>query len=249
MKRFARALVVMLGLAVFGSVVSLVPQKPAAGAGSAPVNITSPIPLPVTGNVNATVNGAVGITGTPNVNVANTPNVNIGSLPAVQLGSGSTVGITGPVQVGNDAANPAVVRDVDNPARQPFQKTICIAFGSFTLQCTGLGLGLGFQVPATQRLVIEQVSGNCEQGAGSPVGTVPLRTQVGSDFVDHIFPLQPTPIFAAPTAVYSSSFNQVTRIYADPNSGVGFSGLQFAAFGTGIDALCKVSVSGYLLNP
>lgn len=64
MKRFARAIAVALGLVVFGSVVSLVPQKNARGAGAAPVNITSPLPLPVTGTVNAAVTGSVNVANT-----------------------------------------------------------------------------------------------------------------------------------------------------------------------------------------
>lgn len=65
MKRFARALVVALGIAVLASVVSLVPQKTATGAGGAPVIITSPLPLPVTGNVNSTISGTVGVNNFP----------------------------------------------------------------------------------------------------------------------------------------------------------------------------------------
>ena len=67
MKRFARALAVFFGIVVLGSFVLLVPQKNAAGAGSAPVTIVN-TPLPVTGDVSATVSGTVGIAGTPTVN-------------------------------------------------------------------------------------------------------------------------------------------------------------------------------------
>jgi len=57
MKRFAKLLLVTVGFGVLGFVMSLVPQKSATGAGSAPVSIASPLPLPVTGNVNAAVTG------------------------------------------------------------------------------------------------------------------------------------------------------------------------------------------------
>src|ERR1041385_3587852 len=56
----------------------------------------------------------VNVVNTPNVNVANTTTVTVANFPGTQSISGS-------VQVGNDTAHPVPVRDVDNPAKQPFQ--------------------------------------------------------------------------------------------------------------------------------
>lgn len=61
MKRFGRTLVVVLGLAVIGAFVSLVPQKSATAQGGPTVTIGGPIPLPVTGSVSATVAGSVNV--------------------------------------------------------------------------------------------------------------------------------------------------------------------------------------------
>jgi len=224
---------------VFTVVLSLAPSKPATASGSAPVTVMN-TPLPVQGTVSASQSG------TWNVGINGTPTVNVSSLPAIQFASGNTVGINGPVQVGNDAANPAVVRDVDNPARQPFQKLICVAFGNEANNCGALVNG--FTVQAGRRLVIEQVSGSCELESGTVLVSVALGTQVGSlDVVAHFLPLPPPPT-PTPTVVYSSSFNHVTRIYADPGSGVGINSGQFLG-STGTDAVCRLALSGYLLNP
>src|SRR5439155_26086314 len=101
------------------------------------VNTSSePVPVQGTATVNGTVQAAqsggwnVGINGTPNVNVANTaavnaqqsgtwevgitgtPNINVANMPTVAFDPASNT-----VKVGNDIANPVLVRDIDNPAR------------------------------------------------------------------------------------------------------------------------------------
>ena len=94
--------------------------------------------------------------------------VNVGNTPTVNLASGSSVGLdpsNNTVQLGNTMANPVPVRDVDNPARQPFQK------GTFYFLNDGessKGTTLFF-VPFGKRLVIEQVS---TFAAGAEVGQV-----------------------------------------------------------------------------
>lgn len=97
MKRFARLLAVTLGFGVLGFTMSLLPQKNAGGAGSAPVTIAGPLPLPVT------VSGTV----------------------AAQQSGNWNVGVTGgPVAVQNALSNgtPAALltQSADNPALQPF---------------------------------------------------------------------------------------------------------------------------------
>lgn len=89
MKRFARALVVVLGLAVIGSVVSLVPQRKAAAQSGPTVTIGSPLPLPVTGNVDATVNGTVAAqqSGNWNIGLTGTPTVSVGNFPSTLTGA------------------------------------------------------------------------------------------------------------------------------------------------------------------
>ena len=105
---------------------------------------------------------------TQNVNVVNTPTVKSqqDGVWNVGLASGSSVGIAGTPTVGLDAANntvkfdavnntvkidpaaPVPVRDVDNPARQPFAATCTIANNN-GFPCTLT------TVPPGQRLVFE----------------------------------------------------------------------------------------------
>src|SRR5437899_11619632 len=68
-----------------------------------------------------------------NVNVVNTPNVN----------------------VVNTTASPVPVRDVDNPARQPFQAEAMGGFADGASTTGDIPIGA---VPAGKRLVIEHVS-------------------------------------------------------------------------------------------
>lgn len=90
MKRFARFLLVTVGFGVLGFVMSLVPQKSATGAGSAPVNIMSPLPLPVTGSVNANITNSSAVP----VSVSNTPTVNANvTFPSALTGASVPVNL------------------------------------------------------------------------------------------------------------------------------------------------------------
>lgn len=134
MKRFARALAVLFGLVILGSIISLVPQKGATAANGAPVNITGPLPLPVTGAVNATVTGSVNVANTAANPVPVSGAVAVGNertlvdggfvpvplevsvtnstLPvtgSVGISGTPTVQLSGPVSVANTPANPVPV--------------------------------------------------------------------------------------------------------------------------------------------
>jgi hypothetical protein len=108
---------------------------------------TEAVPTRAQGTTN--VAGAVSITNTPTVN-------------AQQSGAWN-VGLTGSptVQVGNDAANPVLVRDVDRPTAQPFEQQVEV-----TIPDGNGGENAGFLVPLGKLLVIEQVSarGNAPSG-------------------------------------------------------------------------------------
>jgi hypothetical protein len=82
-----------------------------------------------------------------------------------------------PVTVINTPAQPVPVRDVDNPARQPFQTSTSSLTNAFNAQGFGLTLTT---VPAGKRLVIEFVSAACSPTGGGGVVPNPLRvtTQV-----------------------------------------------------------------------
>jgi hypothetical protein len=90
-KRFARALAVTVGLLVLGSVISLVPQKNATGAGAAPVFVTN-TSVPVSGSVNATVTGTVAVSNLPATQpVSGT--VSVGNFPATLTGTSVPVSL------------------------------------------------------------------------------------------------------------------------------------------------------------
>jgi hypothetical protein len=70
------------------------------------------------------------------VNVVNTPTVSVATMPPLLI----------------DSSNPVLVRDVDNPARQPF------TFQQLRVTNGGEPENFTFQVPTGKRLVVEQVS-------------------------------------------------------------------------------------------
>lgn len=120
-KRYARLLLVTIGLGVLAFAMSLVPQKTATGAAAAG-------PLVTVTNFPATLTGAAvpaSITNSSPINVAGT--VTVSSLPSVALG--------GAVTVGNPATNPVQTRDTDNQVRQPFQTT-CVTPPTLTSVAT-----------------------------------------------------------------------------------------------------------------
>jgi len=214
MKQFSKLMLIALSFGISAVALSLLPSKPVGAAGSAPVTVTN-TPLPVQGAVGATQNGLW------------------------------NVGITGgAVNVANSASSPVFARDVDNAARQPFQKNLCISLsGAFLPFCSGIPDR--FAVPDGKRLVIEQVAGDCIQQSGTQVVEISLRTQVGSDLVPYAFPLQPPPTFSAPSGLYATSLNHLSRIYADPGTTVDIPRAQLIG---GMEAYCVLGVSGYLVN-
>jgi hypothetical protein len=210
MNRFSRVIAVT-GLVVLGLVVSLVQPKRAEGVGpnsTQNVNVTNP-----SLSVNASQSGTwnVGITGTPSVNVG-TPTVTIG----------------------NPATSPVLVRDLDSPARNPFQVEVC----SGTLPyCPGIPDR--FNVPVGQEFVVEYVSGKCE----GPAGKVSLAfdnaagSQTGANWLNDL-------TIADTTGV---RFGQVVHIYADPRTQLAFGTYFFGGPGQGRQG-CDISLSGYMVT-
>ena len=139
------------------------------------------------------------------VNVVNTPTVR-----AEQLGQWN-VGLSGTptVQVGNAANSPVFVRDVDNPARQPFQRELdpLVTVGQFTASDS-------LTVPAGKRLVIEF--------ATAPVTTPPgtklwVRIQTTVNGISNQYSLLPE--LQGSFAASGSDFllaAQPMKVYADP---------------------------------
>jgi hypothetical protein len=113
-----------------------------------------------------------------------------------------------------------LVRDADNPARQPFQarKVVSDVIPN-TLHIFKLA-----DIPQGKRLVIEQVSFKAEVSADglNRVSTASLRTQVFDLTGDHeliMSKLQNRPI--QPDGYFARDFfvaNQQMRVYADPGT-------------------------------
>lgn len=165
LRQFARPFAVALVVLLFGSILTLVPQKSASGVGSAPVTVVNTTPIAVTGTLTGTVSGTVGATqtGAWNVGITGTPSVNVATLPAVQLQQA-----TGPLAVSNptNQSNQAVPLSVSDGN----------AFHSFHASCVETSGEPGFcsfgsLFQGGQELVIEQVTGHVP---GAPPGTVPL---------------------------------------------------------------------------
>ncbi len=121
------------------------------------------------------------------------------------------------------------MRDVDNPARQPFQRLLNSINGNFA-------------VPDGKRLVIEYVSGTLDGLTNCTANYVFITTTISvageAQIVSHIFP--PTPISSL-----RAVFGQQTRIYADPNTVVS---ARLNTNPDNCDSSLVAYISGYLVN-
>lgn len=120
------------------------------------------------------------------------------------------------------------VRDVDNPARQPFQfSLIAVAPNN------------EFTVPSGKRLVIEYVSGHLSVSLGQQLESVYLLTKVNNSSVFHYF--APMPTGGVTQSIFTVS--QQTRIYADPGSKV-----RFFTQGADVTEFGDLTISGYFVD-
>lgn len=204
----------VLLLGAIGAVMNSGSTTPALHAAptTPPVTIAGPFPLPTTAAQNGAWN--VGISGTPNVNVTNTPGVNINNTPNVNITGTPTV------------------RNADEPAREAFQATVQVGFG------TGLQ---GVPIPAGKRLIIDYVSihGNASGTTGAIVPTILLESSIDSQASVNYYI---SPVQIDPT-IDQWRASQLVKIYADSLTiGVGYAGsvpfvLSFA-----------VDISGHLID-
>ena len=162
-----------------------------------------------------------------------------GTVQAQQNGTW-TVGIDGTPTflVGNAADAPLPTRDVDNAARQPFQRFLVDQINPGE---SNAGSRISFTVPEGKRLVIEYVSF---------IGVVPtgqkLRVKVDAHaggIGSHHLTLTNEGTFQGGTEDVKAS--QLTHFYADPGTDVFIGVARNSVNGTvGINA----SVSGYLVD-
>lgn len=156
-----------------------------------------------------------------------------------QAASGNPV-----VTVGNV---PLPSRDVDNPARRPFQTTLCRGYGSAELCGT---TPHSYSVPNNSRLVIEFVSGTCPPaGTSLPTGLnvtgALLQTVAGGTAATHLFAVSPGLSIGGLNGV---AVSQQTRIYADPGTTVTLSA-DVGGLGVSGSMTCTLAISGHTVTP
>jgi len=215
-KQFSKLMLIALGFGILTLALSLVPSKPVGAAGSAPVMVTN-TPLPV--------QGTVGVNNFPTTQpISGT--VSVGNFPTTQN-----------VSFSNTSATPLHIRDVDNPAHNPFGiAQVCrLAVGS-----EGCEFG-SITVPAGMEWVIETVSVVATLPSGQR-GIVSVQSSVGGFATGANIPL-----------TFAGNFNgsdtyevtQALRLYADPNSSVQFVAIRNDATGS---ASFEFEISGYTVT-
>lgn len=138
-----------------------------------------------------------------------------------------------PLQV----ASPLEIRDLDNPARQPFQA------GSSCSTTSDGCFGSFITVPAGKRLVIEYMSMLADIPAGQ-VALWQVRTTVGGQHV-HFLPQSAPAVAGFIGSPGVAAVSQQVRLYADPGSVLI---LSFTRNGTGTQAHFDATISGYLVD-
>jgi hypothetical protein len=126
----------------------------------------------------------------------------------------------------------AIVKDIDQAARAPFQATVTLDVNNFVYTSV--------PIPAGQRLVIEYVtiSGAAQSNTG-PVQPIALLATTLASNPSASFYMAPTPAAALPTQFYHA---QPTTIYADSLQ----IGPAFAGY-TPSYMILNVVVSGHLI--
>jgi hypothetical protein len=157
------------------------------------------------------------------MSISGTPMVSINGSPTVNVATG--------------ANTPLFVRDVDNPARSPYAKSLQLqnTCGSQYIIQPG-------EIPNGQILVIEFVSYIADV---QPAGLIPF---IGLGIANKLNILLPTRFNTGGTAD-EFVVSQQTRFYVPPNNGVTVE----TCFRNNAQAVASndasFSVSGYLLNP
>lgn len=258
MKKMAGILLIGLVFGLVVAVLGLLTSKPAPAQFPptvVPVKVTN-TPLPVQGTVNANVTNTVpvNVTNTP-VPVQGTVTANINSLPNVNA---TITNSSLSALITNSTTNPVLDRNIDRPANQPFNLTLCgngappggINFVPQTCFFNGTDTNpQAFTIPSTtyngqtvQRLVIEYVSGICNTGS-TPPSSVPYVSLAAGSFLNgsagsqqHFFPLTVGPQPGTLT------WAEPVRVYSDPGQTILF------AIGVPLNSLvgCNMYISGYL---
>ena len=158
-------------------------------------------------------------------------------LPGRGQGNSDNAPPPSDVNVINRETNPALVRDVDRPAAQPYQDTVDILmpFGEIG------GTAALDPVPAGKRLVVEYATAQ----ANLPSGEM-ARVSLIVGMIRYELPVIPQGTFGAPPAVRTYlAGSEPVRLYVDAGETVGVATERNDANGAGV---VTVSISGHLVN-
>ena len=234
MYRFKKSLIALIGvLTLVGIVTVTVPHigRGASGTGSnAPTSQTQNVNVVNTPTVNAQQSGVwnVGISGTPAVIVSNFPATTNAAIDP----SANTVKI--------DTSDPVAVRDVDNPARQPFRKSVFVSLPDGT---TFAAINPGITPPVGKRLVIEAISASGNIPSGQKYA---CSLNITDQFAQVLFDLDLSLTLQATFGpVDTFQGNTTTRVYLESSDNVAFDVFRSAGAGA---AGVRVSFSGYLAD-
>ena len=175
----------------------------------------------------------VAVQGTPSVTVLGTTSVAVQGTPSV------TVQGTPSVTVGNTLSQPVPTRSVDNPARQPVQRTGLVIIGTAD-QIEEQTL---YTVPAGKRLVIEEASVRAQLFAGVSQAMVFLRSN-GGGFGGHYVPLTSVGALDGFGTVLVGT--ELLRGYADAGTAVDVSVTINTASGSG--GRFEITLTGHLVD-
>jgi hypothetical protein len=151
------------------------------------------------------------------------------------------------VQVANTAADPVPNKDVDNPGRATIVQVSCAAVSTTTsfgtIACFGGNTGSGgYSVPAGQRLVVQQLDGNCITPKGNTVtSAIALFEQSGLN----TYPNMVLTSEGDQSGQTFYAFNEPVHYYADSGSGFYFSAS--ISDNTG-NTSCNFNLTGYLMS-
>lgn len=242
MYRFKRSLIALMGVLTLVVIVTVsMPHigRGASGNGAnAPTTQTQSVkvvnttgePVPIQGTVapGASTLWNVGVVGTPNVAVSNFPATTNVAIDT----SANTVKI--------DTSSPLLVRDVDNPARQPFRKSVFVSLPDGT---TFAAVNPGISPPTGKVLVIEAISANGNVPSGQKYA---CSLNITNQFAEVVFDLDLTLTLQGTFGpVDTFQGNTTTRLYLDTSDNVAFD--VFRTAGTGAAGM-RVSFSGYFVD-
>jgi hypothetical protein len=176
----------------------------------------------------------------------------VGSDASIQLDTttplNTIIGNEVESHVTNDTNNPVPTRDVENPARTPFQASAPIALDPPFAGVFGTPL---YEVPAGKRAVVEYASVRCSSPAGNPMTQAVVQvTELleGGGSISRSFEIpiafQGTDAFSGP--LYIGGLGM--RLYSDRGpSGGGITAGASRASGSGSGS-CSFAISGHLVT-